>query len=41
VQGAKRRQYAMALAVLDGAISDIIDALDDKGMTDNSVVIFA
>jgi arylsulfatase A-like enzyme len=41
VTGRKRRQYAMALNLMDSAIGDIMDALTDKGMIDNTVIIFA
>ena len=41
VVGRKRRQYAMALSVLDSAVADIIDTLDQKGMLSNSVIIFS
>jgi arylsulfatase A-like enzyme len=37
----KRKQYAMALAVLDNAVGDVIDELDNNGLLDNSVIVFA
>ena len=41
VVGRKRRQYAMALSVMDSAIADIIDTLDKTGMLSNTVIIFS
>jgi membrane-anchored protein YejM (alkaline phosphatase superfamily) len=40
VVGRKRRQYAMHLALLDDAVSSIQTALDDKGILDNTYIIF-
>jgi arylsulfatase A-like enzyme len=31
----------MTLAVLDGAVSDILAALDDKGLSENAIIVFA
>jgi len=41
VVGRKRRQYAMALNVMDSAVESIYDALDDQGVLDNTYMIFA
>lgn len=41
VKGTKRQQYAMSLYVMDLAINSIMDALTDKGIMDNTYVIFA
>jgi arylsulfatase A-like enzyme len=41
VVGRKRRQYGMALALLDNATATIYDALDAKGILDNTFIIFA
>jgi arylsulfatase A-like enzyme len=41
VVGHKRRQYAYALSLLDDASSDIYDALEDKGVLNNTYIIFA
>lgn len=41
VVGRKRRQYAMALIIMDEAINSIVEALDDNGMLEHSIVIFA
>jgi arylsulfatase A-like enzyme len=41
VDGHKRRQYAMSLSVFDAAMEDIYNALGDKGILDNSYIIFA
>ena len=40
VVGHKRRQYAMALSLLDDAVGDIVDTLDDKGMLNTTYIIF-
>ena len=40
VVGHKRRQYAMALSVLDDAVGDIVDTLDEKGMLNSTYIIF-
>ena len=40
VKGRKRRQYAMALTLLDEAVESVYDALDNEGQLDNSYVIF-
>lgn len=41
VKGRKRRQYAMSLSIMDSAVSDIVNALDDAGMIDNTVILFS
>ena len=41
VIGGNRKQYAMALYLMDSAVSDIYDALDKKGMAEYTFVIFA
>jgi arylsulfatase A-like enzyme len=41
VYGRKRRQYAMALALLDSATASIVDALREKDILDNTYIIFA
>ena len=41
VIGHKRRQYAMALSVMDDAVSDVYDALDARGFLDNTYIIFS
>ena len=40
VVGHKRRQYAMALSLLDDAVGDIHDALDTKGILNSTYIIF-
>jgi arylsulfatase A-like enzyme len=40
VAGRKRRQYAMALYLLDGAVETIYDALNAQGQLDNTYIIF-
>ena len=40
VKGRKRRQYAMALSLLDDAVESIHDALDAKEQLENSYIIF-
>jgi len=39
--GLKRQQYAMSLSMLDEAVESIHDALQSKGMLDNTYIIFA
>lgn len=41
ISGRKRRQYAMTLSLLDSAVNDVVQALDDNDMLDNSIVVFA
>lgn len=41
VKGRKRRQYAMALVLMDRAVSDVYDALVSTGMDDNAYIIFS
>lgn len=41
VVGHKRRQYAMALNVLDDAVEDIYNALVERGISNNTYIIFA
>ena len=41
VIGHKRRQYAMALTILDDAVGDIFTTLESTDMMDNTYVIFA
>ena len=40
-QGEKRQQYGMALAIMDAAVEQIVDKLDEVGMFTNTYVIFA
>jgi arylsulfatase B/arylsulfatase I/J len=40
VKGRKRRQYAMALSLLDDAVESIHDSLDAQGQLDNTYIIF-
>ena len=41
LQGAKRTAYAYAINVLDQAVADIMVALEEKEMLENSIVVFA
>jgi arylsulfatase A-like enzyme len=41
VVGRQRRQYAMSLALLDGAVESIYSALNKAGQSDNTYLIFA
>jgi len=41
VQGYKRQLYAMALAAMDAAVTDVVQALDQKGMLARTHLIFA
>ena len=41
VVGHKRRQYAMTLSLLDDAVGDIHDALDEKGILNSTYIIFS
>lgn len=41
VVGHKRRQYTMALSVMDDAVSDIYESLEAKGMLDQTYIIFS
>jgi len=41
ITGLKRQQYAMALYIMDKAINNIMDALQDKGIYDNTYFIFS
>jgi len=41
VTGRKARQYAMTLSLLDEAVGDIVDKLEERDMMDNTYIIFA
>lgn len=41
VKGTKRQQYAMSLYLMDSSINNLMDALYDKGVMDNTYFIFS
>ena len=41
ITGKNRQQYAMALNLLDGAVKEVVKALEDKDQMENTYVIFA